>query len=152
MSSSIPNFSSEYLQSEIPAVKILEQLGYEYLDGLVLERNIASVLLEDDFKKSLVKLNPWISEDNLGQVVKILTTPKNTDLILINQEIRTYYVKGVSILQDIGKGKKNQTVRLFDYDNPSNNRYKVVRQFRVKMSESIGIYEKNIPDIVVFIN
>ena len=94
-------FASEYLQSELPAVTVLQELGYEYVDGEKLERNIADVLLEDDLTKAILKLNPWISDDNIKQVIRLLSNPKNTDLMLINQEIWTYYVKGIPVMQDL---------------------------------------------------
>lgn len=144
--------SSEYLQSEEPAIKLLWELGYDFFEGETLDRPLSSVILEDDLVKSIKNLNEWISEDNIKTVIKQITTPKNTDLMLINQEMAMNFIKGIPVQQDIWMGKKNQTVRIFDFENPENNTYKVVNQFRVKMKENIGIYEKDIPDLVVFVN
>lgn len=146
------NFSSEYLQSELPAIEILEELWYEYIDGRSLNRDTNSIILEDVFIDNIKRLNDWISEDNIKKVVRILNTPKNTDLMLVNKEIYEYFSKWISITQDLWKWNKNYTVKLFDYDNLLNNDYKVINQFKIKMREKIGIQENDIPDVLVFVN
>ncbi len=145
-------FSSEYLQSELPAIQILQQLGYTYIDWCSLNRDISTVILEDDFLASIQRLNPWIDSSNLSKVLKILTTPKETETLKINQDFLTDFVKWISLPQDLWNWKKNQTVKIFDFQNPQNNTFKVINQFKVRLKEKIWIYEKNIPDIVVFIN
>jgi type I restriction enzyme R subunit len=50
-------------------------------------------------------------------------------------------------MQDLGKGNKGQTVRIIDFDNPDNNEFLCVNQFKVS-----GREQNIIPDIVLFVN
>lgn len=64
-----------------------------------------------------------------------------------NEKIHDMLVNYISIQQDLGKGKKGQTVRLIDFDNPSNNEFLVVDQFTITGGE------KPIrPDLILFVN
>ena len=49
--------------------------------------------------------------------------------------------------QDLGKGRKGQTVKIIDFDNPDNNEFLCVNQFKVE-----GPNQNIIPDIVLFVN
>ena len=52
-------------------------------------------------------------------------------------------LKSVSVMQDLGKGNKGQTVRIIDFENPDNNEFLCVNQFKVSGNQNI------IPDIVL---
>ena len=56
-------------------------------------------------------------------------------------------VRYLSVEQDIGKGRKGQTVKIIDFEDLENNEFLVTNQFKVH-----GLYENIIPDIIVFIN
>ena len=71
---------------------------------------------------------------------------KATNMMEANEKIYKKLVQYISPEQDLGQGKKNQTVKYIDFDNPENNEYIVMNQYKVKGNENI------IPDIVVFVN
>ena len=48
-----------------------------------------------------------------------------------NQDMHTALVRYLSVEQDLGKGRKGQTVRIIDFDDPANNEFLVTNQFRV---------------------
>ena len=53
----------------------------------------------------------------------------------------------VSVMQDLGKGNKGQTVHIIDFENPGNNEFLCTNQFKVS-----GPKQNIIPDIICFVN
>ena len=79
------------------------------------------VVLEQRLSDNIKRINPWISEQNFQKVVKDLTKTQYTNLIEANQSIWATLNECVSVMQDLGKGKKGQTVHVIDFENPDNN-------------------------------
>lgn len=143
----------EYHRVEKRALNLFERLGYKVFDiNKTMERPARNseheVLLLDNLKKGIKRINPWISENNLNKAVNMIRPAriKATNLLEANEIIYERLVKHVSVLQDLGQGKKNQTVKYIDFEDPDNNEFLVMNQYKVKGRENI------IPDIVVFIN
>lgn len=136
--------------SENPAVIHLRRLGYVYVppDLLDAERDsFKDVVLTKRLAAALKRLNPWLSEDNLHKAVRAVTNVSAASLIEASEKLHTALTYGISLEQDLGGGKKGQSVRFFDFDDPTKNEFIVTRQFKVQGSK------KNIkPDIVVFVN
>ena len=146
--------SPELDKVELPALDQLQALGWQYLEGAKLspeesdERDsYKEVVLEKRLSLSIKRINPWISDENLHKVVRDLTRATYTNLIEANQQIWETLNKCVSVMQDLGKGNKGQTVRIIDFDNPDNNEFVCVNQFKVS-----GPEQNIIPDIVLFVN
>ena len=146
--------SPELDKVELPALDQLQALGWEYLEGAKLspeesdERgSYKEVVLEKRLSLSVKRINPWITDENLHKVVRDLTRATYTNLIEANEGIWEVLNKCVSVMQDVGKGNKGQTVRIIDFDNPDNNEFLCVNQFKVS-----GPEQNIIPDIVLFVN
>jgi type I restriction enzyme R subunit len=146
--------SPELDKVELPALEQLQALGWQYLEGAKLspeesdERvSYKEVVLEKRLSLSIQRINPWISEENLHKVVRDLTRATYTNLIEANQKIWEVLNKCVSVMQDVGKGNKGQTVRIIDFDDPHNNEFLCVNQFKVN-----GSTQNIIPDIILFVN
>lgn len=141
----------EYTEVEQPLIEQLQSYGYTYIEGskLVNERmSKASVLLERRFAAAIRKLNPWINESNVERVVKQFVSLQADDLLHANKTVFEWlFGQGISVIQDIGAGKKNQTVLLFDYEDMNNNDYIVVNQFVIENAS--GTIR---PDLIVYIN
>jgi type I restriction enzyme R subunit len=109
--------------SEKPAIEQLISLGYEYVHGEEVaanstERNsLKDVVFVDTLTKSLKKINPWINDENLRKVVRELTVLTQNSLMEANQYIYNYLVRYTSVEQDLGKGKRSETVKIIDFDN-----------------------------------
>ena len=138
---------NEYETVELPAIELLKKLGFEYLDGRRIKKEVQHFFLFDVLEQQIKKLNPWISEINLHKVVKEITNIQATSPIEANQEFYYKIVNYLSVKQDLGHGKKNQTVKIIDWDNIDNNKFQVVNQFSIKNSDW-----EIIPDIVIFVN
>lgn len=146
--------SDELDKVELPALKQLQELGWTYIDGSKLspdesdERlSLKDVVLEKRLFKSFKRINPWINEDNLRKVVSSLIRRQFSNLIDANQFIWNTLTNYDSVIQDLGKGNKSQTVKFIDFDNPENNEFLCVNQFKVS-----GLVQNIIPDIVLFVN
>ncbi|WP_147535649.1 type I restriction endonuclease subunit R [Bacillus marasmi] len=128
----------------------LKGLGYEHIIGSSLdsERNSQSdVLLKGRLVRGIQKLNPWIDENNLNKVLRSITHILSTNLMEANQSFHENLINMISIQQDLGKGKKNQTVRIIDFERPENNEFLIVDQYSI--TNARGTIR---PDLVVFVN
>ena len=146
--------SDELNKVELPALEQLQSLGWSYVEGAKLspeesdERSsLKDVVLEKRLAKSLKRINPWINDENLRKVVRDLTKTLYPNLVEANQAIWTQINQCVSVMQDLGKGNKGQTVHIIDFENPENNEFLCTNQFKVS-----GVNQNIIPDILCFVN
>ena len=146
--------NDELNKVELPALQKLQSLGWTYLEGSKLspdesdERNsYKDIVLEHRLEKAIQRINPWISEDNLRKVISDLTRSQFTNLIEANQSIWNTLTQYTSVMQDLGKGNRGQTVKIIDFENIENNEFLCTNQFKVS-----GINQNIIPDIILFVN
>src|SRR5699024_9918477 len=105
---------------EYRMINQLQKLGYDYVYGGELNQERTStteVILNKRLTESVKRLNPWISENNLNKVVHNIARMDAASLMEGNQRFHDYLINKLSIVQDIGDGRKNQTVTLIDFDN-----------------------------------
>lgn len=143
-------FNDEEVKVEFPAIEQLKQLGWDYVPGpsLVVERgSLRDVVLVQRLEAALRRLNPWISEENLTKVMRELTHPNHAALMEYNQSIYDVLVNYLSVEQDLGQGRRGQTVKIIDFDRPGNNEFLCTSQFKVE-----GATQSIIPDLVCFVN
>jgi type I restriction enzyme R subunit len=143
-------FWNEATLSEDPAVEHLRRLGHTYLTPSAIDSERVSakeVFLPRRLAAALKRLNPWLSDDNVHKAMRAVTAVPAASIIEASEKLHTTLTYGISLEQDIGAGKKGQSVRFFDFDIPSNNDFIVTQQFRVQGAK------KNIrPDIVLLVN
>lgn len=147
-------FMDENNKVEQPALEQLQSLGWGYINGAELTPETSSerayyrdVVLVERLDSALKKLNPWLSEENLRKVMRELTHPSFAGLMEYNHALYQTLVDYISVEQDLGKGRKGQTVKIIDFDNPDNNDFLCVNQFKVE-----GVNQNIIPDIICFVN
>ena len=153
-------FQDEVEKVELPAIEQLTRLGWTYVPGADLapvlpvdgapagERSYyRDVVLSKRLEAAVLRLNPWISDENLRKVVREFTHPNHAGLMEYNQSIYDLLVSYLSVEQDLGAGHKGQTVKVIDFDNPKNNEFLCTNQFKVE-----GPNQNIIPDIVCFVN
>lgn len=147
-------FQDEEQKVELPAIEQLQSLGWDYIHGSNLapdnsdEREyLKDVVLTKRLNDAIKRINPWINEANLRNVSRELTHLKVATLMEANQSVWQTLVSYQSVLQDLGKGNKGQTVKVIDFENPDNNEFLCTNQFKIE-----GIKQKIIPDIILFVN
>ncbi|OOZ38293.1 type I restriction endonuclease, partial [Solemya elarraichensis gill symbiont] len=147
-------YQDEERKVELPAIEQLQSLGWDYVHGSLLSPDASD---ERDFFKDVVltkcltdavkRINPWINDINLRTVVRELTHLKVATLMEANQSVWETLVRYQSVIQDLGKGTKGQTVKVIDFESPDNNEYLCTNQFKIE-----GVNQNIIPDIVLFVN
>lgn len=142
----------ELLEVEDPAVEVLTQhLGWVEIDSHKadeLRPSLKEPVLTEILREKIKELNGWISEENVGRVVRSITSVTATSVLEANERIQAMLEKGTTVRQDKGDGRgmKSHDVALIDYENVSNNDFNVIREF------TVFHYDKNRPDLVLFIN
>jgi type I restriction enzyme R subunit len=139
---------------EAPALEQLKGLGWSHLDGTTLvpgtsqhRSSLKDVVLTPNLEQAIQRINPWISEDNLRKVVREVTLIQTSTLMEANQWFWERLTQYFSVDQDLGSGRRGQTLKLIDFDHPENNEFLCVDQFKIQ-----GPSQNIIPDILLFVN
>ena len=139
---------------EAPALEQLKGLGWQHLDGTTLHpeqtdkrSSLKEVVLTPNLEQAIQRINPWISEDNLRKVVREVTLIQTSTLMEANQWFWERLTQYFSVDQDLGSGRRGQTLKLIDFDHPENNEFLCVDQFKIQ-----GPAQNIIPDILLLVN
>ena len=139
---------------EAPALEQLKGLGWRHLNGTALapassnhRASLKEVVLTPNLEQAIQRINPWISEENLRKVVREVTRIRAATLMEANRWFWERLTQYFSVDQDLGRGRKGQTVKLMDFDAPEKNEFLCVDQFRVQ-----GPAQPIVPDITLFVN
>lgn len=142
---------SEFIQSEQPALHLLQQMGYHYVAGasLAAERTDAGdVVLAGRLRSAIARLNPELDAANQQRAFERITQVAATSLMEANQKIWAMLRGGEFTLKQLTNGREHYVpVRFIDYTTPSENDFLVVSQARFP-----GRTFTAIPDIVVYVN
>ena len=153
--------SREDAISQLPALHLLQNLGWQYLtpaEALELRGGkLRGVLLEG-------VLLPWLREHNRvrfkgselpfteGNILSALQSLKEIPfdgLVRTNEKIYDLLCLGKSLQQSVDGDIKSFTLHYIDWDNPENNIFHVTEEFAV---ERTGTHQTRRPDIVLFVN
>ena len=113
------------------------------------------VLLKERLAAALRKLNlrdgqPWLDDVRIARAIRDLEQAAGHRLMEINQSATELLLKGTVAdgLPDWQQGRP-QPVRFIDFENPANNDFLVINQFKVELTSGRGHV---IPDAVLFVN
>ncbi len=154
---------TEKYQSQIPAVQLLVNLGFEPLSQKQVEqlrsRKQDQVLLEDILEERLLKLNQFIVKnqthlfdlaDAQEAIRQLKPSPeKIKGLRGTNEAIYDLLMLGTTIRKTINGDSKSHSFRYIDWENPKNNRYHFAPEFSVSR---LGGKKSKRCDIVCFVN
>lgn len=158
--SATPSFLEDHI-SQIPALQLLQNMGYVYLSQqeVVVERRgkFSNFLLEGVLEKQLRRLNIIrfkggeyeFSDANIQAAIETLREVPFDGLIRTSERVYDLLSLGKSFEQDIEGDTKSFTMRYVDWQNPANNVFHVVEEFEV---ERTGSHQTCRPDIVLFVN
>jgi len=147
--------------SQIPALRLLQQLGYSYLspEEVAVERKgrLGRVLLEDVLISQLRRLNKIrfkgrelaFSEENIAKAVEALRDLPFEGLVRTSEKAYDLLTLGKSLDQTIDGETKGFNLRYIDWENPRNNSFHITAEFEV---ERTGSHETRRPDIIGFVN
>lgn len=158
----VPSFKEDHI-SQIPALQMLQNLGYQYLsptEALQLRGNKTSnVLLDDVLRKQLKEINSIkvsstktsiFSDENIERgIMALRDLPMNEGYINACEAAYNLLTLGKALEQSIDGDKKSFTLRYIDWENINNNVFHVTEEYSVIRANSKEHYR---PDIVLFIN
>jgi len=154
------HFNEKYL-SQIPALQVLINLGFEYLSPEAAfterQRKTGNVLLEGILRNQLKQLNRinykgreyLFSEENIQTAIQTLKNVKFDGLLRTNEAVYDLITLGKSLEQSIEGDSKSFTLNYIDWKNWQRNAFHVTAEFKVSRSRSS---ETARPDIVLFVN
>jgi type I restriction enzyme, R subunit len=157
------SFKEDHI-SQIPALQMLQKLGYTYLSVAEAEKMRAgkttNVLLDDILRKQLKEINAekrisstkttYISDVNIENGIKTLKElPMNEGYIAACETAYNLITLGKAFEQNFDGDKKSITLQYIDWKNLDNNVFHVTEEFVVKRNMSKLSY---IPDLVLFVN
>ncbi len=155
-----PSFQEDHV-SQVPALQLLQNLGYTYLrpQEVFLERKgkLGNVLLETILVEQLKRLNRInyrgqqyeFTEANIQAAIQALKDIPFDGLVRTSEKIYDLLVLGKAMEQTIEGDTKSFTLQFIDWRNPANNVFHVVEEFEV---ERTGSKDKCRPDVVLFVN
>ena len=160
MSVSAPDVR-EQLSAHIPALHLLANLGWRYLDVaecLALRGSTREVLLKPrliealksrrfEYKGQRYPLSP----SAIDQIVRELSAlPLGEGLLVANERLYQSLTLGITVTEFMPDGKKHQpTIPIIDWSDPAANLWDVTEEYEVASAQ--GTHHRT-PDIVGFIN
>jgi len=159
--SSLPSFLEDHV-SQIPALQLLQNLGYVYLrrEEVHLERGgkLSNALLEGVLEKQLRRLNRIsfkgadheFSDANIKAAIQTLKDVALADgTTRANERIYDLISLGKSFEQAIDGDTKSFTLNYIDWKRPENNVFHITEEFEI---ERPAREQSCCADIVLFIN
>ncbi len=158
-----PSFKEDHI-SQIPALQLLQKLGYTYLSPAEADKlrggKTSNVILEDVLRKQLKEINSsikisstkttYISEANIENGIRALKElPMNEGYISACETAYNLITLGKAFEQSFDADKKSVTLNYIDWKNTENNVFHVTEEFSVMRSTSKEHYR---PDLVLFVN
>ncbi len=143
-------------ENEIEAIALdyLQNLGYEYLNGVNIspdgdhpERQYNEVVLTTRLRDAIDKLNPTLAQDAKEDALKKVLRTDSPNLLINNETFHRYLTDGVDVEIRTESGIRGEKVYIVDFDNPKNNEFLIVNQFTI-----IEGSQNKRPDLILFVN
>ena len=141
---------------EQAALDWLSDLGWQLAHGPDIAPDTPSaeredygqVILARRLRDALSDLNPSLPADGLDDAFRKLTRPEGSTPEARNRAFHRMIVNGVEIeYRDAGGAVRGDLIRVIDFDEPANNDWLAVNQFRVTEDRN-----NRRPDVVLFVN
>ena len=157
-----PSFKEDHI-SQIPALQVLQNLGYIYLtpdEAMAYRGNkTTNVILENVLRKQLKEINSIrvsstktsvFSDANIEAGIQALQSPPMQEgYISASEAVYNLLTLGKSLEQSIDGDKKSFTLQYIDWQHPERNVFHVCEEYSTMRSTTKDHYR---PDIVLFIN
>jgi type I restriction enzyme R subunit len=151
----------EYSHVEKPFMEQLKSLGWSIGNNQVLElqmqqtpeqsyrTSFSEVILQPKLREALIKINPFLTNGQVDEVVRKISTFDKNSLIENNQKVLNFLLENTTVSRNEQTGELSPTVRYIDFENLENNIFTAISQFKVCIT---GTDHHIIPDIVLFVN
>jgi type I restriction enzyme R subunit len=155
-----PSFQEDHI-SQVPALQLLQNLGYTYLrpQEVHLERKgkLSNVLMEGILSQQLRKLNrikyrgteSEFNEANIQAAIQALKDIPFDGLVRTSEKVYDLLVLGKSLEQTMDGDSKSFTLQYINWREPEKNVFHVAEEFEVERTASNQLCR---PDLVLFVN
>lgn len=129
----------------------LKSIGWEFIDHATLPRQPQDVLVEDDLRDALFRLNPAIADrperadEVLYRLRAAIMTVRESGLVKANEEFTAWLLGERSM--PFGEKGEHVTIRLIDFEDLKQNRFVVTQQYTIRAGKT----EKR-ADLVLLVN
>ncbi|SDX54889.1 type I restriction enzyme, R subunit [Lutibacter oricola] len=146
---------------ETPLMEQLKGLGWDKNGNEVIvlqmqqvpeqsfRTSFSEVILQPKLRASLKKINPFLTDGQMDEVVRKITTFSKNSLLENNQHVLNLLLNNTTVDSNKETGEPSPTVRFIDFENPENNIFTAISQFKVKIP---GTDHHIIPDVTLFLN
>lgn len=146
----------EYSHVEKPFLEQLAGLGWEVLELQMQQQpeqsfrtSFSEVVLKPKLREALVKINPFLTDAQVDELERKITTFQKNSLLENNQQVLHYLLENTTVSKNEQTGELSPTVRFIDFDNLENNSFIAISQFKVAVT---GTDHHILPDIILFVN
>lgn len=146
----------EYSHVEKPFLEQLAGLGWDVLELQMQQQpeqsfrtSFSEVVLKPKLREALVKINPFLTDAQVDELERKITTFQKNSLIENNQQVLHYLLENTTVSKNEQTGELSPTVRFIDFENLENNSFTAISQFKVVVT---GTDHHIIPDMVLFVN
>ncbi len=152
-------YSENILVQESTGNLLRDELGWDVVfaynqevlgpTGTLGRSSYKEVVLTRYLVKALLRLNPWLTDNQLTEaLMKFMAYSATNSIMQINEEKFKMIRDGIEVT-DSRPGHENSTItaRLIDFDNPDNNHFLAVKEMKIHGS----LYRRR-TDIVGFVN
>jgi type I restriction enzyme R subunit len=155
-----PQMQEDHI-SQVPAIQLLQNLGYAYLspsEALAVRGGKVSGVILDGVLEAWLRQNNVIrfkgeevpfSEGNVVGAIQALKEVLYDGLVRTNEKIYDLLCLGKSLQQSIQGDVKSFTLQYVDWEQPERNVFHVTEEFAVERSGSKETFR---PDLVLFVN
>lgn len=131
---------------ERAVIELFCNMGYSYLYGPELERDLHSPLHEEVLIDSLYRLNRNLPADAIADAFSKLKNIENGELVQKNAVFMDYLQNGIPVRFFVDGEERASIAYLVDYKNPDNNSFIVANQWTFIENSTKR------PDILLFLN
>lgn len=149
--SKLNEFNGRYCESEYEYafIGLLEQEGWEYLSGFDMPRTYKrDVLNVEDLSKFLTKVNPDLDKEEITKLVDMVKLVGAESDFATLHKVYGWMVDGVQFKP---KNSTAKMIQLIDFEEPTNNIFRVVNQLSVEYTNN-GKAETRRPDVLLYVN
>eukprot|EP00903_Cladosiphon_okamuranus_P003927 g3925.t1 len=148
-------------QSQLPAIQLLLEMGWEYLPPAECDRlrggrlgtAIFEPLLADFIRENgrfeFKGREHVFTENAIATAVEALKSQRATGATHQNESIYDLLCLGTAVSQTVDGDTKSFNIHYIDWKQLKNNRFHCTAEFRV---ERVGLRKFFVPDIVLFVN
>ena len=153
------DYSENILVQESAGQLLQEELGWEVKfayntevlgeDGTFGRRSYKEILLVRYFREALRRLNPWITEAQIGEAQRAMESRLSTaSLMQVNEEKYRFIRDGIPVTGKKPDGTDDpKTALVIDFQHPENNYFLAVKELKIH-----GDLYRRRTDIVGFVN